>query len=252
LSGTTPFHLLAKAKPAYIYSFDPPMKISYRIVFATLALLGIAEAAHAQLYIATGSTGVTTQFNFNINTALHQVTLQVNNTQAGVGGVTGTLTSFGFHIPATLAGTGSLLSTTGVPAGSWSFFEPYNLSSGGGGFAQNVGAGTGNNPNGGQPNQGVQFGNSATFLFQFANFTTAAGFLGLNGVTARWQGITPGAVSNEGFGVLNPPGGPGLTPVPEPSTYGLFGVVALLVGVMVQRKRRQQTAPRPTLACAGV
>jgi len=44
----------------------------------------------------------------------------------------GTGTSFGFNVPTALAGTGSPLSASGVPAGTWSYFEPYDLNAGGG------------------------------------------------------------------------------------------------------------------------
>lgn len=212
------------------------MKTTCLKLLATCALLGFATAAHAQLYTATGSTGVTSSFNFTIDPTLNRVTVLVNNTQAGVGGVTGSVTSFGFNIPPALAGTGSLLSTSGVTAGAWTYFAPYNLSAGGGGFVQDVGAGTGANPNGGTVAQGVVAGSSATFVFQFGDFASAAGFIGPNGVTARWQGVT-GNRSDEAFGNPGTPGGPGLTPVPEPSTYGLFGAAALAVGLMVRRKR---------------
>src|SRR5690349_7099903 len=104
------------------------MKSILRKFFAASALLGLAAVANAQLYIATGSaSGVSTWFNFSIDPVLNQVTVVVDNTHTGLGGVTGTVTSFGFNVPPSLAGTGSLFSATGVPAGTWSFFEPYNL-----------------------------------------------------------------------------------------------------------------------------
>jgi len=227
------------------------MKLSFRTFFSSVALLGLATATHAQLYIATGrNTGVTTRFNFDFNSVLNQVTVQLDNTFAGVGGVTGTLTSFGFNIPANLVNTGSLLSATGVPDGTWKFFNSYDINVGGNDFAQDVGAGSGKNENGGQPKHGVKFGSSATFKFQFADYDTMAGFIGFNGVTARWQSITTKGKedSDVGFGVLNPTGSPSLTPVPEPATYGMFGVAALLVGVMFRRKRRQHTVLHPALA----
>jgi len=224
------------------------MKLSFRTFFSSVALLGLATATHAQLYIATGkNTGVTTRFNFDFNSVLNQVTVQVDNTFAGVGGVTGTLTSFGFNIPTHLVNTGSLLSATGVPDGTWKFFSSYDISVGGNDFKQDVGAGSGKkNENGGDPKHGVKFGSSATFKFKFADYDTMAGFIGFNGVTARWQSINED--SDVGFGVLNPTGSPSLTPVPEPATYGMFGVAALLVGVMFKRKRRQQAILHPALA----
>jgi hypothetical protein len=203
---------------------------------ATFLVLGMFSVEHALLYVATGSSGVTTWFNFSIDPLLNRLTVVVDNTHAGAGGITGTVTSFGFNIPSSLAGTGSLISATGVPAGTWSFFEPYDLNAGGNVFQQDVGAGSGTNPNGGQPNESIAFGSSATFVFQFADFNTVAGFLGDDGVTARWQALSNGG-SDQGFGVRPPVGAEGA--VPEPSTYGLLGAV-VLIGIWLRRRHTQR------------
>jgi hypothetical protein len=213
------------------------MKSYFRKIIAASALLGLAAAANAQLYIATGSaSGVSTWFNFTIDPVLNRVTVVVDNTHPGLGGVTGTVTSFGFSIPTALAGTGSLISTTGVPAGTWSFFEPYNLNL----FDQDVGAGSGANVNGGQPSESVQPGNSATFVFQFGDFTDSTGFLGSNGLSVKWQALSTTGQSDEGFGNPGTPGAPAV-PVPEPSTYGLMGAFALVAGLLVRRKFARAT-----------
>jgi hypothetical protein len=219
--------------------FHIPMKSSLKKLFVVGALLGAATVANAQLYIATGSSGVTTWFNFTIDPTLNRVTVLVDNTHPGVGGVTGTVTSFGFNIPATLDGTGSLLSTTGVPAGTWSFFEPYNLNN----FDQDAGAGSGANVNGGQPNEGVKPGFTATFVFQFAEFSDATGFLGPNGVSLKWQGLSTTGQSDHGFGNPGNEGPtPAITPVPEPSTYGMMGAAFLAVALFVRRLRAKALA----------
>lgn len=216
------------------------MKSLHRKLIATCALLGFAAAAHAQLYIATGSSGVTTHYTFNIDPTLNQVSVLVDNTHLGVGGVTGTVTSFGFNIPEALEGTGSLLSTSGVPDETWSYFAPYNLNN----FDQDNGAGSGNNVNGGQPNESVQFGMMATFVFQYDEFASVTGFLGEDGVSGRWQALNTTGGSDRGFGNPGTPGGP-IVPVPEPSTYGLIGAAVLMVGVAIRRKTRRVT---PALA----
>lgn len=216
-----------------ILSADIIMIMKIKIVRFAALFFGAIVAAQAQLYIATGSTGVTTWFDFTIDPTLNRVTVLVDNTHPGTGGATGTVTSFGFNIPSTLVGTGSLLSSVGVPAGTWSFFEPYDLNAGGNAFQQDVGAGSGGNPNGGQPNESVMFGSTATFVFQFADFASASGFLGTNGVTARWQAIGPSDLSDQGFGVLGPPRAEGV--VPEPSTYGLIGAAILVLGAFSRK-----------------
>lgn len=213
------------------------MKSHLKKLLVACALFGAATASNAQLYIATGSSGVTTWFNFTINAATDQVTVLVDNTHPGVGGVTGTVTSFGFNIPATLAGTGSLLSTVGVPAGTWSFFEPYNLNN----FDEDVGTGSGANVNGGQPNQSVQPGSTATFIFQFGDFSNATGFLGTNGLSLKWQALSTNGQSDHGFGNPGEEPAPAITPVPEPSTYGLVGAALLAVGLIMRRVRAKSS-----------
>jgi hypothetical protein len=235
----SPSHLLSYAKQLLPPLSSNIMKSILKKTLVVCALFGVAASSQAQLYIATGSSGVTTWFNFTIDPVLDRVTVTVDNTHAGPGGINGVVTSFGFEIPATIAGTGSLLSVSGVPAGSWNYFEPYSLSAGGGVFVQDVGSGSGANPNGGHPPDSVAFGSTATFVFQFGNFADASGFLGADGVTARWQAIFPGGGSDEGFGNPGPTGGPGLGAVPEPSTYGLIGAAVLLVGVLARRTFRK-------------
>lgn len=214
------------------------MKSTYRKVLATCALLGCAAAAHAQLYIATGSSGVTTWFNFSIDPTLNRVTVQIDNTHAGVGGVNGVVTSFGFNVPTGYAAGGSLLSSSGVPAGTWSYFTPYNLNN----FDQDAGAGSGVNVNGGQPNESVKFNTTATFVFQFADFSSATGFLGQNGMSVKWQSLSSNGQSDEAYGNPGTPNAPPIIPVPEPSTYGMIGAAVLVIGSMMRRQVKKVKA----------
>ena len=195
-------------------------------------LLAAVSAAQAQLYTAVGAqTGVRTDFTFAINPTTDLVSVFVSNLVAGPGGVTGTLTSFGFNVPDNLISSAQL---TSAPAG-WTLAVPYDLNAGGNIFVQEVGAATGGNPNGGDPQTGIAFGGTGTFVFSFSNFTNATGFLGANGVTGRWQEVTVNPKSDEGFGNPGTPGGP-IVPVPEPSTYGLIGAAILTAGVYLRRR----------------
>lgn len=196
-------------------------------------LLAVVPVAHAQLYTAVGaSTGVETAFNFTIDPTLNRLTVLITNTEPGPGGVTGTVTSFGFNVPNSLISSASLLS---APAG-WTLANPYDLNAGGNQFMQDLGAKTGNNVNGGSPQTGIAFGESGTFVFQFADFSSTTGFLGSNGLSARWQVVTAGSGSDAGFGNLETPPGAEIVPVPEPSTYGLLGAGCLAAGIFLRRR----------------
>jgi hypothetical protein len=208
------------------------IKIPKLLKLSGLLLAGTL-AAHAQLYVATGaSTGVMTNFTFTLNTTANTLSVLVSNTQPGPGGVTGTLTSFGFNIPDNLFASASL---TAAPTG-WTLASPYDLNAGGNNFMQDIGAKTGNNVNGGSPQTGIAFGQTGTFVFQFADFANAAGFLGANGVSGRWQVVNAGSGSDAGFGNPGLPSGADIIPVPEPSTYGMIGAVGLLAGAILRRR----------------
>jgi len=172
-------------------------------------------------------------------------TINFSNTFVGTGGYVGTITSFGFNTPFTnaqLGTNGSNVSFTSTkPVGgqpNWHIFEPYGLSQGGGIFAQEIGVGVGNVPEGGNPGNGIHFGETATFVFTFPDFSSADGFFdSLTDFTVRWQqvgsvNVAEGQRGGSDFGGANdspiPSPAPVPTPVPEPSTYGIIAALALL------------------------
>jgi hypothetical protein len=210
-----------------------------KTIISLLAAGFFASAASAQLYIVEGgTTGVVAEFTFTIDDVANTVTVDIDNTIAGVGGATGSITGFGFNVPAgididliTFTATGG----AGFVSTSWvdGFFdlEP--------GFDQDYGV-TGSP----QPDT-IQFGTTAQFVFSFnQDFTGTDGFLGTNALSVRFQAVVDSqGVTGQSDKVFGNPdegggGGPGGS-VPEPSTYGMFGALALL-GMMVVRQVRRR------------
>jgi hypothetical protein len=220
-------------------------------MISILAVAVLASAATAQLYVVEGGeTGVTAGFTFTIDDVANTVTVFVDNTIPGVNGAMGTITTFGFNTPFTtedLGDGGSNVSFTQDLEGDlWNKFAPYDLSPAT--YAQDFGIGSGPNEQGGNPLSGIAFGSTATFVFTFPDFTgtdVIAGWLGENGLSVRFQAVVDfegsSDQSDKVFG--NPDeggGGGGFGSAPEPSTYGLFGAMALL-GVAVVRQMSRRT-----------
>jgi len=219
-------------------------------MISIIAAAALASAASAQLYtVEGGETGVTAEFTFTIDDVANTVTVFVDNTILGVNGAMGTITTFGFNTPFTtldLGPGGSNVSFTQDLEGDlWNKFAPYDLSPAI--YAQDFGIGSGPNEQGGDPQSGIAFGSTATFVFTFPDFTgtdTIAGWLGENGLSVRFQAVVDfeGSTdqSDKVFG--NPDeggGGGGAGSVPEPSTYGLFGAMVLLGIAAVRHMNRR-------------
>jgi hypothetical protein len=228
-----------------------------KYIFSIIAAGALASAAVAQLYTvmagdenSTEGTGVTAEFTFTIDDIANTVTVFVDNTILGENDAQGTITSFGFNTPfasADLGDDGSDVSFTQDFGDMWNTFAPYALSPTMT-FEQDFGVGSGANEEGGDPQNGIEFGSTGTFVFTFPDFTgtdTIAGWLGENGLSVRFQEVLDSLGASGGSDkVLGNPddgGGGGGGFVPEPSTYGLFGVMALL-GIAAMRYLRHGPA----------
>ena len=236
------------------------MKKHFVFAAAVLSVAGFGSAVHAQIIDRTfnvvgsaavnGSNHPSTLVSVSADVGLNTYTINFANTTIGPGGYVGTITSFGFNTPfanAALGTDGSNVSFSSTKL-DWGVFEPYGLSQAGGIFAQELGAGVGAQPDGGNPTNGIHFGESATFVFTFANFTSADGFFDtLTDFSVRWQQvglstIPEGQRGSSDFGGANDGSVPTPTPsdfpntpVPEPSTYSILGGL-LLLGFALKRR----------------
>lgn len=220
--------------------FEMNMK---RLIISLLAAGFLASAASAQLvYNITGTTGVKAKFTFTFNDSLDTVTVGIDNTIAGINGANGRITSFGFNTPftATQLGIGGAnVSFTENADGTWNKFVPFNLNPA---PLQDFGVGLGTTEEGGGGG-GIQFGETATFVFTFPDFVGTAGWGGADSLVVRFQSVlnsqgVPGD-SDKVFGTPGDDPGGDLGVIPEPSTYGMLGALALL-GMMVVRQMRRR------------
>ena len=229
-----------------------------KLILSVIAAGVLVSAASAQLYTVTAgdensteATGVTAEFTFTIDDVANTVTVFVDNTILGENDAQGTITSFGFNTPfdsADLGVDGADVSFTQDFGDMWNTFAPYELSPTMT-FAQDFGVGSGATEEGGDPQNGIEFGSTATFVFTFPDFTgtdAIAGWLDEDGLSVRFQEVLDSLGQSGGSdkvlgGVPDDGGGGGGGVVPEPSTYGLFGVMALL-GIAAVRYLRHGPA----------
>jgi hypothetical protein len=214
----------------------PKMKKS---IISLIAAGALASVASAQLYIVEGGgTGVKAEFTFTIDDVTDTVTVDIDNTIAGDGGAQGAITGFGFNVPDWM--DVSLVSFTatggaGFAESSWDLGPDFDLEPG---YDQDLGV------TGAPQVDTIQWGTTAQFVFSFnQDFTGTDGFLGANSLSVRFQSIENSINPESSDKVFGNPeeggGGGGGGVVPEPSTYGMFGALALL-GMMVVRQVRRR------------
>jgi len=216
-----------------------------KTIISIIAASLLASVASAQLYLVQGSTGVKAEFTFTIDAGANTVTVFVDNTIAGIGGAFGRISGFGFNTPFSgveLGVDGANVSFTENAPGDWNKFVPFDVSPSDP-YEQDFGVGTGPTANGGAGDPGVEFGSTATFVFTFPDFVAGADWLGTDALTVRFQTVTDwqGATGRSDKVLGNPDegGGGGSGFVPEPSTYGLLGALALLSLMVVRQVRRR-------------
>ncbi len=226
------------------------MRTLPNLILAVGLTLGLCHTTSAQIAVhefnvVSQTYGVRSKFTFTVDPGANVLTVRIDNTIAGVNGYKGNIVGFGFNTPFTNTQLGNNGSNVWIDnhttqlnpghsqPGDWTKSDPFSMA--GGQYTQDFGVWA-PTP---KPQNGIQHGEKAWFVFAFPDFTASqvSGFFdGTRDLMVRYQEVGKnGCYEYSDYGWANDCA----LPVPEPSTYGLIGAAGLLGLVSWRRMKRK-------------